>query len=102
MLMEIRRYTIVPGRRDEFIAWSERDVLPLMEAAGMRIIGQFVDVETATPTSISESSRVATSGIVNTPSSTALKSGSTLCCRWRSRSRRLRGSRQWSRRRGPT
>ena len=43
--MEIRRYTIVPGKRDEFVAWFEREALPFMEAAGMRIVGQFVSVE---------------------------------------------------------
>ena len=42
MLLEIRRYTIVSGKRDEFVAWFESDVLPVMEAAGMRIVGQFV------------------------------------------------------------
>jgi quinol monooxygenase YgiN len=45
MLIEIRRYEIVPGRRDEFVEWFERDVRPVMESAGMRIIGHFVDVE---------------------------------------------------------
>jgi len=42
MLLEIRRYTIVSGKRDEFVAWFEGYVLPVMEAAGMRIVGQFV------------------------------------------------------------
>lgn len=42
MLLEIRRYTIVSGKRDEFVAWFESDVLPVMVAAGMRIVGQFV------------------------------------------------------------
>ncbi len=42
MLLEIRRYEIVPGRRDEFAEWFDREVLPEMETAGMRIIGQFV------------------------------------------------------------
>lgn len=45
MFLEIRRYTIVSGRRDEFVAWFESDVLPVMEAAGMRIVGQFVSAE---------------------------------------------------------
>lgn len=42
MLLEIRRYEIVPNRRDEFAEWFDREVLPEMESAGMRIIGQFV------------------------------------------------------------
>jgi NIPSNAP len=42
MLLEIRRYTIVSGKRDEFVAWFESDALPVMVAAGMRIVGQFV------------------------------------------------------------
>lgn len=42
MILEIRRYEIVPGRRDEFADWFDGEVLPEMEAAGMRIVGQFV------------------------------------------------------------
>ena len=45
MLLEIRRYTIVPGRRDEFAAWFDSEVVPVMEAAGMRIVGQFTSVD---------------------------------------------------------
>lgn len=45
MLVEIRRYTITPGRRDEFVEWFEGEVLPAMEAAGMRILGVFVGVD---------------------------------------------------------
>lgn len=45
MLLEIRRYSIQPGRRDEFVAWFESTVLPAMEAKGMRILGQFVSTE---------------------------------------------------------
>ncbi|OFW65018.1 MAG: hypothetical protein A2135_01680, partial [Actinobacteria bacterium RBG_16_67_15] len=45
MLLEIRRYTIVSGKRDEFVAWFEGYVLPVMEAAGMRIVGQFVSAD---------------------------------------------------------
>jgi hypothetical protein len=45
VLVEIRRYEIEPGRRDEFVDWFEADVLPAMEQAGMEILGVFVDVE---------------------------------------------------------
>jgi hypothetical protein len=42
MLLEIRRYTIVPGRRDEFAAWFDEEVLPLFESLGIDVVGQFV------------------------------------------------------------
>jgi heme-degrading monooxygenase HmoA len=42
MLIEIRRYSIVPGRRDEFVQWFEEEVRPAMTAAGIRILGSFV------------------------------------------------------------
>lgn len=45
MLVEIRRYVIVPGRRDEFVAWFEETIVPAMEAAGMRIIGRYVSLD---------------------------------------------------------
>lgn len=45
MLVEIRRYEIKPGRRDEFVAWFESEVIPAMQAAGMNILGVFEGVE---------------------------------------------------------
>jgi len=45
VLVEIRKYEIEPGRRDEFVDWFETSVLPAMERAGMKILGVFVDVE---------------------------------------------------------
>lgn len=45
MLVEIRRYTIKPGMREEFVDWFERKVVPKMEEAGMRILGVFVGVD---------------------------------------------------------
>jgi heme-degrading monooxygenase HmoA len=45
MLVEIRRYTIKPGRRDEFVRFFRAEVMPAMEAAGMRILGVYVGVE---------------------------------------------------------
>lgn len=45
MLVEIRRYEIKPGRRDEFVDWFESEVIPAMENAGMNILGVFVGVE---------------------------------------------------------
>jgi hypothetical protein len=45
MLVEVRRYRLHPGRRDEFVDWFESTVVPEMERHGMRILGSFVDVE---------------------------------------------------------
>ncbi len=45
MIMEIRRYEIEPGRRDEFVTFFEDEVVPAMEAVGMTIVGQFTSVE---------------------------------------------------------
>ncbi|MEX1092987.1 MAG: NIPSNAP family protein [Acidimicrobiia bacterium] len=42
MLLEIRTYTLHPGKRPEFVAWFEEEVAPAMEAAGMTISGSFV------------------------------------------------------------
>jgi hypothetical protein len=45
MLLEIRRYTIVSGKRDEFAAWFDDEVLPLFESLGMDVVGQFVSAD---------------------------------------------------------
>lgn len=45
MLVEIRRYIVKPGRRDEFVRFFQGEVRPAMEAAGMRILGVYVGVE---------------------------------------------------------
>lgn len=45
MLIEIRRYTIVPGRRAEFVAWFRSEVVPVMEEVGMRVLGSFEAVD---------------------------------------------------------
>ena len=45
MLVEIRRYTIKPGRRDEFVQFFCGEVMPAMEAAGMQILGVYVGAE---------------------------------------------------------
>jgi hypothetical protein len=45
MLLEIRTYTLRPGVRDEFVSWFEAEVVPAMEATGMRIVGAFTSVE---------------------------------------------------------
>lgn len=45
MLAEIRTYRLRPGVLDEFVTWFEDDVQPAMEAAGMTIVGPFIDTE---------------------------------------------------------
>lgn len=45
MLLEIRTYTLHPGKRPEFVAWFEDEVAPAMEAAGMTILGSFEAIE---------------------------------------------------------
>lgn len=44
-VVELRRYTLHPGRRDELIDLFERELLEPQEAAGMTIIGQFRDLD---------------------------------------------------------
>ena len=41
-VVELRRYTLVPGRRDELIELFERELLDPQEAVGMRVLGQFL------------------------------------------------------------
>lgn len=45
MIVEIRRYEIEPGRRNEFVAFFDQEVLPEMRKVGMQILGQFVSLE---------------------------------------------------------
>lgn len=40
-IVELRQYTLHPGRRDELIELFEREFLETQEAAGMALIGQF-------------------------------------------------------------
>jgi quinol monooxygenase YgiN len=42
-VVELRQYTLHPGRRDELISLFDRHFLETQEAQGMRIIGQFRD-----------------------------------------------------------
>lgn len=45
MLLEIRTYTLQPGRREEFVAFFENDVMPAMQDVGMSLYGPFVSEE---------------------------------------------------------
>jgi hypothetical protein len=38
---ELRRYTLVPGRRDDLIALFDRSFVESQEEVGMRVVGQF-------------------------------------------------------------
>ena len=42
-VIELRQYTLKPGRRDELITLFERELIEGQQAVGMRILGQFHD-----------------------------------------------------------
>src|SRR6185437_5686402 len=44
-VVELRRDTLVPGRRDEMISIGERELMEPQEATGMSILGTFRDVD---------------------------------------------------------
>lgn len=44
-VLELRQYTLHPGRRDELIALFEREFVESQEAAGMTLVGQFRDLD---------------------------------------------------------
>lgn len=44
-VIELRDYTLQPGRRDELIALFEREFIESQEAHGMRVIAQFRDLD---------------------------------------------------------
>lgn len=44
-LVELRRYALHPGTRDEMIGIFERELMEGQEAAGMRLLGQFRDLD---------------------------------------------------------
>jgi hypothetical protein len=44
-IVELRQYTLHPGRRDELIELFEREFLDGQEAAAMEVIGQFRDLD---------------------------------------------------------
>jgi NIPSNAP protein len=45
MIVEVRRYRIKPGRRDEFIRFFEEQSIPALHQYGMKVFGPLVDVE---------------------------------------------------------
>lgn len=46
-VIELRRYTLQPGRRDELIELFEREFIEPQEAVGMHVIGQFRELDAA-------------------------------------------------------
>lgn len=44
-VIELRQYTLHPGRRDELIALFEAEFVDTQEAAGMTLLGQFRDLD---------------------------------------------------------
>lgn len=44
-VIELRQYTLKPGRRDELVELFESELIAGQQAAGMRIIGQFHDLD---------------------------------------------------------
>jgi len=45
MIVELRQYTLHPGRRDELIELFDREFIESQEACGMSILGQFRDLD---------------------------------------------------------
>ncbi|MFF5076982.1 NIPSNAP family protein [Actinoplanes sp. NPDC000266] len=45
MIVELRQYTLHPGRRDDLITLFDREFVETQEATGMRVIGQFRDLD---------------------------------------------------------
>lgn len=46
-VVELRQYTLHPGRRDELITLFDREFVETQEAVGMRVLGQFRDLDDA-------------------------------------------------------
>lgn len=44
-LVELRQYTLRPGRRDDLVELFDRDLVETQEACGMRVLGQFRDLD---------------------------------------------------------
>jgi hypothetical protein len=46
-LVELRRYRLHPGRRDELVTLFEREFIETQEAVGLQVLGQFRDLDDA-------------------------------------------------------
>lgn len=47
MIVEVRSYRIVPGRRDEFLEFFKNTAIPAQRDHGMKVVGPFIDTENA-------------------------------------------------------
>jgi hypothetical protein len=45
MVVEVRTYRIIPGKREEFIKLFESRAVPALRAHGMKVCGPFLDLE---------------------------------------------------------
>lgn len=45
MIVEVRRYKIKPGRREEFLEFFIKRSIPALQAHGMSVLGPLVDLE---------------------------------------------------------
>jgi hypothetical protein len=46
-IIELRQYTMVPGRRNDFVEIFDREFVETQEALGIEVVGQFVDLDRA-------------------------------------------------------
>jgi hypothetical protein len=46
-VLELRQYTLRPGRRDDLVQLFERELVTPQEAVGMRVLGRFRDLDDA-------------------------------------------------------
>jgi hypothetical protein len=44
-IVELRQYTLLPGKRDVLIELFEAEFIESQEAVGMKLVGQFRDVD---------------------------------------------------------
>jgi hypothetical protein len=44
-VVELRQYTLHPGQRDTLVSLFERELIETQEAAGIRVLGQFEDLD---------------------------------------------------------
>jgi hypothetical protein len=45
MIVEVRRYRIKPGRREEFLRFFEERSVPALKTHGMAVLGPLIDLE---------------------------------------------------------
>jgi len=45
MIVEVRSYRTIPGKRDEFIKFFQTRGIPALRAHGMKVLGPLVDLE---------------------------------------------------------